>query len=117
MTTKLSYYPPYDSALPGLQYTYADAGDTSKYRFGFNCEESESDISGEGMVYDLGERFYDGRLGRMFSVDPLDVQYSWQSPFSFCYNTTIGIIDEKGMGGDPQKGDKVKQGESIAASS
>jgi RHS repeat-associated protein len=109
------YYYAFGSCIQELQYAYSDAGDTSKYRFGFNGEESESDISGEGMIYDLGERFYDGRLGRMFSVDPLDAQYTWQSPYSYCYNTPIWIIDEKGMGGDPQKGDKVKQGEGLAA--
>ena len=96
--TTLLYYA-FGSAMPDMQYT----SDTSKsYRFGFNGEEKMDDIDGGGMAYDLGARFYDGRLGRMFTKDPLGSDYPWQSTYSYCYNSPIKSVDIKGKGGWPQ---------------
>ena len=100
MTTRTPHYSPFGSCIQELQYAYSDAGDTSKYRFGFNGEEFESDISGEGMVYDLGERFYDGRLCKMLSLDPLMSKYPMWSPYSYCGNSPISIVDLDGNGID-----------------
>ncbi len=69
-----------------------------KYRYSFNGEEGESDLYGEGMAYDLGERFYDTRLGKMLSLDPLMQKYPFWSPYSYAGNNPIKIIDLKGMG-------------------
>ena len=63
-----------------------------------------NELSGESMAYDLGARFYDARLGRMFSIDPLAAQYPWQSPYAYCNNSPVSCVDIKGMGG----GDEVK---------
>lgn len=82
------------------------------YRYGFNGEELIDEQAGEGMVYDLGARFYDARLGRMFSLDQLMIEYPWQSPYTYCYNNPIWILDVKGMGGDPIK-HTVKKGETL----
>ena len=89
-------FPPFGSAIIEMQYK-SDTG--GSYRYGFNGEELMNELSGDGMAYDLGERFYDGRLGKMFSLDPLSAQYPWQSPYAYCYNNPIWIIDVKGMGG------------------
>src|SRR5690606_7626340 len=56
-------YYAFGSAMPGRSLS------VKGYRYGFNGETKEDELSGEGMVYDLGARFYDSRLGRMFSVD------------------------------------------------
>jgi RHS repeat-associated protein len=82
------------------------------YRYGFNGEEKMEELAGEGMSYDLGARFYDARLGKMFSIDPLASNYPWQSVYAYCYNNPIWIVDVKGMGGDPIK-HSVKKGESL----
>jgi RHS repeat-associated protein len=87
---------PFGSAISEMQFK-SDTG--GSYRYGFNGEELMNELSGDGMAYDLGERFYDGRLGKMFSLDPLSAQYPWQSPYAYCYNNPIWILDVKGMGG------------------
>jgi RHS repeat-associated protein len=92
----LFHIPPFGSAINEMQYK-SDTG--GSYRYGFNGEELMNELSGDGMAYDLGERFYDGRLGKMFSLDPLSAQYPWQSPYAYCYNNPIWIVDVKGMGG------------------
>jgi RHS repeat-associated protein len=92
----LFHIPPFGSAINEMQYK-SDTG--GSYRYGFNGEELMNELSGDGMAYDLGERFYDGRLGKMFSLDPLSAQYPWQSTYAYCYNNPIWIVDVKGMGG------------------
>ena len=91
-----SLFPTFGSAITDMQYVNDTNG---SYRYGFNGEEKENSIDGEGMVYDLGARFYDGRLGRMFSTDPLESNYPWQSTYAYCDNSPIATIDIKGMGG------------------
>lgn len=97
VTTAQMYYA-FGSAIKELTYAYSSGGDTSKYRYGFNGEEGESAL-GDGMVYDLGARFYDARLGRMFSLDPLMAKYPYWSPYSYCGNNPVLAVDMKGMGG------------------
>jgi RHS repeat-associated protein len=85
------------------------------YRYGFNGEEIVNEISGEGMVYDLGFRHYESRLGRMFSRDPLEALFEWQSTYAYCYNNPIWIVDYKGMGGEPTTKHTVQKGESLSS--
>ncbi len=91
MPTNFSYYPPYGSALPGLQYNYIDDGDTSKYRFGFNTQERDDEIAGEGNSYTAEFWQYDGRLGKRFNVDPIFKEY--ESPYTALGNNPIWFVD------------------------
>jgi RHS repeat-associated protein len=77
------------------------------YKYGFNGEEKDDETYGNGNEYDLGERFYDPRLGRMLSLDPLMQQYPWQSPYAYCGNSPIGQIDINGAGGPFSENDGV----------
>src|SRR5574343_177552 len=90
----LSYYPPYGSALPGLQYNYADDGDTSRYRFGFNNQERDDEIAGVGNIYSAEFWEYDARLGRRFNTDPVLKEY--ESVYACLGNNPIWIIDIDG---------------------
>jgi RHS repeat-associated protein len=64
----------------------------------------DNETYGEGNAYDFGERIYDPRLGRWFSVDPLASQYPEYSPYVFAYNNPIAVIDPDGRSGDdPRK--------------
>jgi hypothetical protein len=94
MSFRFSYYPPYGSALPGLQYNYADDGDTSKYRFGFNTQEADEEIAGEGNIYTAEFWEYDARLGRRFNTDPVFKEY--ESVYACLGNNPIWIIDING---------------------
>jgi hypothetical protein len=52
----------------------------SSYRFGFQRQEKENNISGNDgdyLVYKY--RIHDARLGRFLSVDPLIKDYPWNS--------------------------------------
>lgn len=85
-----------------------------RYYYGFNGELIEMQLNGEE-GYDLGERFYDARLGKMFSVDPLYYEYPWQSAYAYCRNNPIWIIDVDGLGDNPNIYGQVNSNEGLIA--
>jgi hypothetical protein len=66
------------------------------YRFGFQGQEKESDIYGEGNAYDFKFRVHDARIGRFFAVDPLYKAFPWNSPYAFSENRVIDAIELEG---------------------
>jgi RHS repeat-associated protein len=68
----------------------------SGYRYGFNGKEKLDEIFGDGNAYDFGERGYDPRTGRMWSVDPLTDQMPAWSPYSYAFNSPIRFVDKDG---------------------
>jgi RHS repeat-associated protein len=64
--------------------------------YGFNGQEKDDGVKGEGNSYDFGERMYDNRLGRWLSVDPLARKYSEFSPYCFVANNPINLMDLNG---------------------
>jgi RHS repeat-associated protein len=55
---------------------------------------------GNGLDYDLGARMYNSKLGRMFSSDPRESEYPWQSTYAYYSNSPVSIIDFMGKGGE-----------------
>jgi len=55
------------------------------------------DLSGVGNSLDFKFRIYDSRIGRFFSVDPLNAHYAWNSPYAFAENNPIKYIDLEGL--------------------
>lgn len=76
--------------MPGRFFNSGD------YRYGFNGQEKDDEVKGNGNSYSFTFRIYDSRLGRFFSVDPLSNSFPWNSPYSFCENR---VIDSKEMEG------------------
>jgi RHS repeat-associated protein len=66
------------------------------YRFGFQNQEKDDEIKGEGSSINYRYRMYDLRLGKWFSVDPLAIKYPEFSPFNFCKNSPILFLDPDG---------------------
>jgi uncharacterized protein (TIGR02594 family) len=66
------------------------------YRFGFQNQEKDDEIKGEGNSYTTEFRQLDPRLGRWLSVDPLEAQRAWVSPFNFVQNNSLMRIDPDG---------------------
>jgi RHS repeat-associated protein len=72
-----------------------------KSKYGFNSAEKHNELDNlDGLDYDLGARFYSSKLGRMFSPDPRESEYPWQSTYAYFCNSPIVIIDYKGEGGE-----------------
>jgi RHS repeat-associated protein len=80
---------PFGMVMDGRNYM---AGNV--YKYGFNGQEKENDISGVDGGYLVFEyRIQDARLGRFLSSDPLENEYPWNSPYAFAENRCIDGID------------------------
>ena len=66
------------------------------YRYGFNGQENDNEINGEGNHLDFKFRGYDSRTGRFWSVDPLFQTYPWNSAYAFAENSPIRFLDLEG---------------------
>ena len=88
-----SYYP-FGSQMPGRTFS------PGEYRYGFNGKEHDDDVSGtSGVDYNFGDREYDARLGRWFSIDPSQGEYPNESPYCFAFNSPISFKDDDGRDG------------------
>jgi RHS repeat-associated protein len=66
------------------------------YRYGFNGKQDDDEVNGVGNFQDYGFRYYDSRIGRFMSVDPLAISFPWNSPYAFAENDVIRNIDLDG---------------------
>jgi RHS repeat-associated protein len=64
------------------------------YRYGFQGQEKDDEVSGEGNSYDFGARMYNSRVSRFFGMDP--VIQSHQSPYLYAANNPIYYVDLDG---------------------
>jgi len=71
------------------------------YRYGFQGQEKDDEIKGEGNSYDFGARLYDPRVGRWFAIDPLENEFPYVSPYAYALNNPIYIVDLDGKKPDP----------------
>ncbi|GAA4272075.1 RHS repeat-associated core domain-containing protein [Aquimarina gracilis] len=71
--------------------------DSKSYRYGFQGQEKDDEIKGEGNSVNFKFRMHDPRLGRFFAVDPLTKKYPHYSPFSFSGNKTVNAIELEGL--------------------
>ena len=71
---------------------FASTGNVQPYKYNGKELDTKKGLN----WYDYGARHYDATLGRWFVVDPLaEKMYGW-SPYAYCYNNPIGLIDEEG---------------------
>jgi RHS repeat-associated protein len=90
---------------PTLTFEKSSKSACRGYMFGFNGQEKQDEVTGTGNTYDLGARFYEGRLGRMFSNDPREAEYPWQSTYAYFKNSPIRQLDFNGAGEQDWKWD------------
>jgi RHS repeat-associated protein len=87
-------YYPYGMLMPGRNHS----GDG--YRYGFQGQEKDDEIKGEGNSINYKYRMHDPRLGRFFAVDPLSDDYPHNSPYAFSENRIIDAIELEGKESD-----------------
>ena len=90
--TAQDYYP-FGMIMPNRSYTAPGQG----YRYGFNGQEADDEVAGDGNSVVFKYRILDPRIGRFLSVDPLGRNYPWNSSYCFAENSVIDGIDLEGM--------------------
>jgi RHS repeat-associated protein len=77
------------------------------YRFGYNGQEKDNEIYGEGNALSFEYRIYDPRICRLLSVDPLTQSFPWYTPYQFAGNKPIWCIDMLGLQDLPTNGENT----------
>ena len=72
-------------------------GSSNEYRYGFNGQEKDDEIKGEGNSLNYKYRMHDPRIGRFFAVDPLTSKYPHYTPYSFSGNRLIDAHELEGL--------------------
>jgi len=67
------------------------------YRYGFNGEEVDNEIKGNGNSVNYKARIYDPRIGKFLSRDPLATVFPWYTPYQFAGNKPIWASDLDGL--------------------
>lgn len=86
-----SNYHPFGMMIEERSTTY------QPYRFGFQGQEQDNILKGDGNSISFSYRIYDTRLGKFLSVDPLFHEYPWNSTYSFAENRIVDGIDLEGL--------------------
>ena len=66
------------------------------YRNGFQGQEVDDEVKGEGNSVNYKYRMHDPRVGRFFAVDPLAYQFAGWSTYNYCFDNPIAYIDPDG---------------------
>ena len=72
-------------------------GSSNSYRYGFQGQEKDDELKGEGNSLNYTFRMHDPRVGRFFATDPLFRQYAYNSPYAFSENRIIDGIELEGL--------------------
>jgi len=70
---------------------------SAAYRYGFQGQEKDDELKGEGNSINFKFRMHDPRVGRFFTVDPLTGKYPHYTPYSFSGNKVIHAIELEGL--------------------
>jgi RHS repeat-associated protein len=76
-------------------------GNDANYRYGFQGQEMDDEIKGEGNSINYEYRMHDPRIGRFFAIDPLAPKYPYYSPYQFSGNRPIDCVELEGL--EPSK--------------
>lgn len=88
----INHYYPFGMLQPGKHIN------TGMYRFGFQGQEKDDEISGStGSHINYKYRIHDTRIGRFLSIDPLTKDYPHNSPYAFSENRVIDGIELEGL--------------------
>lgn len=92
-----NYYP-FGMQMSEKSFTSSDPFYNGEdHRYGFQGQEKDNEIKGEGNSIKYKYRMHDPRIGRFFSLDPLAPSYPWNSPYAFSENRVIDVIELEGL--------------------
>lgn len=91
----------YSESLPTLKVVSNNLNISEKsyagvYRYGFQGQETDDEVKGEGNSYSWTQRAYDPRIARWTSVDGRDDMYPYLSPYVFTGNNPIAAYEING---------------------
>lgn len=89
-----SDYSPYGTLL---HHRHGIQNGSESYRYQFQGQEADNEIKGEGNSYNYEYRMHDPRIGRFFACDPLESEYSYNSPYAFSENVVINAVELEGL--------------------
>ena len=72
-------------------------GSSNSYRYGFQGQEKDDELKGEGNSLNYTFRMHDPRVGRFFAPDPLEKEYPWYTPYQFSGNKVIAYRELEGL--------------------
>jgi len=72
---------------------------TTEYRYGFQGQEMDDEVKGEGNSLNYTFRMHDPRVGRFFATDPLTYEYPMLTPYQFSSNRPIDYREIEGLEG------------------
>ncbi|WP_324713221.1 RHS repeat-associated core domain-containing protein [Flavobacterium columnare] len=85
----MKYYP-FGSLIPNRH------GASTAYRYGFQGQEKDDQIKGEGNSLNYTFRMHDPRVGRFFTTDPLFKNYPYNSTYAFSENRVMDAVELEG---------------------
>jgi len=86
-----SDYSPFGVQLDGR------TSENERYRYGFQGQERDDEVKGEGNSVNYKYRMHDPRVGRFFAVDPLASSFPWNSVYAFSENKVINAVELEGL--------------------
>jgi RHS repeat-associated protein len=87
-------YSPFGVTLQGRNFTTSGA---DGFRYGFQGQEMDDEIKGDGNSVNYKYRMHDPRLGRFFAIDPLAKDYPYNSSYAFSENKVIFCVELEGL--------------------
>jgi len=84
-------YSPFGVQLDGRTISNGD------YRYGFQGQEKDDEVKGEGNSINYKYRMHDPRIGRFACIDPLSREYPFWSPYAFSGNQVISTVELEGL--------------------
>ncbi|MBI1267845.1 MAG: hypothetical protein GC193_10495 [Cryomorphaceae bacterium] len=90
INTLTDYYP-FGMMMSGRSF------EETGYGYGFQGQEKDDEIKGEGNSINYKYRMHDARVGRFFAVDPLALDYPFYCPYSFSGNKVIAYVELEGL--------------------
>ncbi len=70
---------------------------SADYRYGFQGQEKDDELKGEGNSLNYTFRMHDPRVGRFFAVDPLIHKYPHYTAYSFSGNKVVEYVELEGQ--------------------